>query len=230
MDRMRPSEGCDSSSTLLRSAKAGKGNGPHMDKKQLKNITNLIYEAAAVKRMKRTGWMLLGDNEEGVGEHSFMTCVIAYLLAKQIRANSPEQSRRISMETVLVMSVFHDFHEARTGDLDKIAKFYMKRDQDKANRHIFARIDDELLKTLDTYEQKQTLEARIVYEANVIAFAVELKLLIEKGNVHAKEWLDANTSRLRIPEAIAIAKSLSKASSQDWWKRIRKTLHEEFAR
>jgi len=192
-----------------------------MDTKQLKNITNLIYEAGAVKRMRRTGWMILGDNDEGVGEHSFMTCVIAYFLAKQLKAN---------METVLVMSVFHDFHEARTGDLDKIAKFYMTRDQDKANRDIFKDIDDELLKTLDTYEQKQTLEARIVFEANVIAFAVELKLLIEKGNVHAQEWLDANTKRLRIPEAVELANNLNKTSSQDWWITIRKTLHEEFAK
>lgn len=192
-----------------------------MNKKQLKQITNLVFEAAAVKRMRRTGWMILGDNEEGVGEHSFMTCVIAYLLAKELKAN---------METVLIMSVFHDFHEARTGDLDKLAKFYMTRDQDKANRHIFKGVDDELLKTLDTYEKKQTLEARIVFEANVIAFAVELKLLIEKGNVHAQEWLDANTKRLRIPEAIALANSLSASSSQAWWEDIRKTLHEEFAR
>lgn len=200
-----------------------------MDKKQLKNITNLIYEAGAVKRMRRTGWMILGDNDEGVGEHSFMTCVIAYFLAKQLKANSSAKLG-INMETVLVMSVFHDFHEARTGDLDKIAKFYMTRDQDKANRDIFKDIDDELLKTLDTYEKKQTLEARIVFEANVIAFAVELKLLIEKGNIHAQEWLDANTKRLRIPEAVALAETLNKTSSQDWWITIRKTLHEEFAK
>ena len=192
-----------------------------MDKKQLKNITNLVFEAAVVKRMKRTGWMILGDNDEGVGEHSFMTCVIAYFLANQLKAN---------LEKVLVMSVFHDFHEARTGDLDKIAKFYMTRDQDKANRDIFKDVDDELLKTLDVYEQKQTLEARIVYEANVIAFAVELKLLIEKGNVHAKEWMDANLKRIRIPEAVALAENLAKSNSQDWWITIRKTLHEEFAR
>lgn len=201
----------------------------YMNKKQLKNITNLVFEAAVVKRMKRTGWMILGDNDEGVGEHSFMTSVIAYFLARQLNAD-PSTKLRINMETVLVMSVFHDFHEARTGDLDKIAKFYMTRDQDKANRDIFKDVDDELLNLLDTYEKKQILEARLVYEANVIAFAVELKLLIEKGNVHAKEWMDANTKRLRIPEAVALAESLASSSSQDWWESIRKTLHEEFAR
>jgi len=198
--------------------------------KKLKQLTNLVYEAAVVKRLKRTGWQILGDNEEGVGEHTFMTCVIAYFLAKEIAGTRPGLEAGINMETVLIMSVFHDFHEARTGDLDKLAKFYMTRDQDRANRDIFSGIDDELLKTLETYEKKQTFEAKIVYEANVIAFLVELKLLIEKGNTHAKEWLIANITRLRIPEAIALAKDLAKTSSQDWWSSIRATLHEEFLR
>ncbi|MBI3576506.1 HD domain-containing protein [Candidatus Gottesmanbacteria bacterium] len=189
--------------------------------KNLKNVTNLVYEGAVVKRMLRTGWQILGDNQEGVGEHTFMTSVIAYFLGKELKAN---------METVLTMAVFHDFHEARTGDLDKIAKFYMTRDQDKANRDIFAGIDDELLATLTTYEKKETEEAKIVYEANVIAFLVELKLLLEKGNTHAKEWIDGNIKRLRLPEAIALAQDLATSSSQDWWKNIRKTLHEEFAK
>lgn len=81
--------------------------------KNLKNITNLIYEAAVVKRLKRTG------------------------------------------------------------DLDKIATFYMTRDQEKANKDIFADVDDGLLATLEEYEKKESLEARIVYEANIIAFLVE---------------------------------------------------------
>jgi putative hydrolase of HD superfamily len=187
----------------------------------MKKIVNLIYEASVVKRLKRTGWQILGDNEEGVGEHTFMTAVIAYFLAKELSAD---------MEKVMVMSVFHDFHEARTGDLDKIAKFYMKRDQDRANSDIFKGVDDELLALLEEYEKREGIEAKIVYEANVIAFLVELKLLIEKGNTHAGEWLDANIKRLRIPEAVTLAESLAKTSSQDWWKTIRKTLHEEFAR
>ncbi len=189
--------------------------------KDVKKITNLIYEAAVVKRLLRTGWQIFGDNEEGVGEHSFMTAVIAYFLARETSAN---------MEKVLIMSIFHDFHEARTGEQDKIAKFYTKRDQDKANEHIFEHIDRELLSILNEYEEKESLEAKVVYEANVIAFSVEVKLLLEKGNIHAKEWLMANNSRLRIPEAIALAEDLAHTDSQDWWKSLRETIHEEFAR
>lgn len=184
-------------------------------------LTNLVYEAATVKRMLRTGWQILGDNEENVGEHTFMTCVIAYFLAKQLKVN---------METVLVMSVFHDFHEARTGELDKLAKIYTSRDEGKANKHIFFDVDDELLSLLTTYEEKKTIEAQIAYEANVIAFSVEVRLLMEKGNIHAKEWMEANNSRLRLPESIALAADLAETDSQNWWKSIRQTIHEEFAK
>lgn len=207
--------------------------------KDLKKITNLIFEAAVVKRLKRTGWQILGDNDEGVGEHTFMTAVIAYLLGKQLNPSTSfnkaqnrtsGQGQKINMEKVLTMSIFHDFHEARTGDLDKIAKFYMTRDQDKANNDIFKGVDDALLATLDEYEKKESLEARIVYEANVIAFLVELKLLEEKGNIHAREWISGNLVRLRIPEAVALAKDLATTDSHDWWKHIRATLHEEFSK
>src|SRR5690348_5894938 len=125
------------------------------------DFTKLIFEAAVVKRVKRTGWQILGGHDESVGEHTFMTCVIAYFLGKQLQAD---------LLQVLTMAIFHDFHEARTGEVDKLAKFYITRDQDRANHDIFSAIDAELSRLLDVYEAKQTLEAKIVYEANVIAF------------------------------------------------------------
>lgn len=201
-----------------------------MKQVKINSVTNLVYEAAVVKRMQRTGWQILGDNQEGVGEHTFMTAVIAYFLAKAVSGTRPGLEARLNMETILAMAVFHDFHEARTGDLDKIASFYMTRDQEKANRDIFKSIDDELLAILEEYEKKESLEARIVYEANIVAFLVELKLLEEKGNTHAKEWLDGNLTRLRLPEAVALAKDVANTDSHDWWKNLRATLHEEFSK
>jgi 5'-deoxynucleotidase YfbR-like HD superfamily hydrolase len=201
-----------------------------MNKKKLKQMTDLVYEASVVKRLARTGWQIFGDNSEGVGEHSFITAVIAYFLAREIseKSASPERSRRVNMESVLLMSIFHDFHEGRTGELDKIAKFYTTRYERKANIDIFRENDPALLKLLDEYEDKESLEAKIVYEANVIAFSVEVKLLLEKGNTHAKEWLDANNKRLRLPESIALAKSLAATDSHNWWQTLRKAIHEEF--
>lgn len=225
MDRMRPSEGCDGSSTLPGSTR----DWYNTIMEDQKRLTNLIYEAANVKRMLRTGWQRLGDNQEDVGEHSFMTAVIAYFLAKEIN-NTGSVDRHVSMEKVLIMSIFHDFHEGRTGEMDKVAKLYMTRHEDKANIDIFAGIDDELLMQLNEYESKKTLEAQVVYEANVIAFGVECKILMERGNTHAKEWMDANSLRVRLPESVALMTALAITDSQDWWKDIRDAIHEEFAK
>jgi len=197
-----------------------------MEKKQR---TNFVYEAANVKRMLRTGWQRLGDNEEGVGEHSFMTAVIAYVLARQIH-DAKDPLRIVSMEKVLLMSIFHDFHEGRTGEMDKMAKRYMTRHEDKANEDIFRGVDDSLLVLLDEYEERKSLESLIVYEANVIAFGVECRILMEKGNIHAKEWMDANTKRVRLPESVMLMESIAETDSQDWWKHIRDEIHEEFAK
>lgn len=194
-----------------------------------KATTNLIYEAANVKRMLRTGWQRLGDNEEGVGEHSFMTAVIAYLLAREVNSQG-KADRSVSMEKVMLMSIFHDFHEGRTGEMDKVAKLYMTRHEDKANEDIFGEVDKELLSLLTEYEAKQSLEALVVYEANVIAFGVECKILMERGNTHAKEWMDANSTRVRLSESVALMTSLAQTDSQDWWKDIREQIHEEFAK
>jgi putative hydrolases of HD superfamily len=195
----------------------------------IKQMTNVVYEGSMVKRLLRTGWQRLGDNEEGVGEHSFMTAVIAYLLAKEILSKK-DTKRQVSLEKVMLMSIFHDFHEGRTGEMDKLAKFYMIRDQAKANQDIFASIDDELLTLLDEYEQRGSLDAQIVYEANIIAFGVECRLLIEKGNIHAQEWMNMNTTRLRLPESIELMHQIEKTDSQDWWKRERAEINEEFAK
>lgn len=180
---------------------------------------NIVFEGATVKRIKRVGFQILGMGEETVGEHTFMTAVIAYMLGKQLG---------VDMQTVLTMSIFHDFHEARTGDVHKLQKEYVHRDQDKANSDIFAGIDDELLAMLTIYEEKKTLEAQVVYEANILALLVELKRFVEAGNPHAKEWFDANGERLRLKEAIALWDALTKTSSQNWWGSVRKKIHGKY--
>lgn len=218
MDRTRPSGGCNRSSTLL-------GSASHM---KHTSLVHLIFEALAVKRVRRTGWQILGDNDESLGEHTFMTAVIAYLLAREVQES--ESAVGIDMEKVLCMSIFHDFHEARTGEVDKIALSYITRDQNRANRDIFSGVDDRILKTVQEYEGKKSREARIVYEANILALLVECKHLVEKGNTNAREWLEGNAKRVRLPQSKSLARDIISGNTQSWWKDVRDRLHEEFSR
>lgn len=186
--------------------------------KTTNELIDVLFESAVVKRIHRTGWQILGDHEEKVGEHSFMTAVIAHFLGKMTGAD---------LLKVYEMAVFHDFHEARTGEIDKVARFYITRDQDKANKDIFQHVDTELLSLLDEYEEKETLEARVVYEANILALLLELKILIERGHQPAKEWLDDTVARLKLPESKELAQALMERDQHAWWKKLRATLPPE---
>ena len=115
------------------------------------NIINFLFEAATLKRLKRTGWQILGGNEESVAEHSFMAAVISYVLANQLKADT---------EKVLLMALFHDLSETRTGDVYKLADLYVKTDEHKANKDALHGLpnSNELIMMIKEYEKEKTLE------------------------------------------------------------------------
>lgn len=189
-----------------------------MGKKQKNNLANFLFEAASLKRLQRTGWQILGDNRESIAEHTFMVCVISFSLAQKLEIN---------LEKVLLMALFHDFEEARTGDVYKLADLYTQVDKEKARRDSFSNLPQsvKILKLLKEYEGKKTLEAKIVKDADTLALCIELKQLIEKGNANAKEWFDANLGSLKTKSGQKIGEELEKKDSQAWWQKERKNMH-----
>ena len=182
------------------------------------NFIDFLFQAAALKRLKRTGWQILGDNQESIAEHTFMVCIISYVLAIPSKAN---------LEKTLLISLFHDFEEARTGDVYKLADLYTRVDKKKAVADAFSNLpkSDTISKLLGQYEQRSSLEAKIVKDADTLALCFELKLLIEKGNVNAKEWLIANLESLKLDKAKKVGRQLLNSNSQSWWQKERKILH-----
>src|SRR3989344_3462984 len=159
-----------------------------------KNSADFLYEAAVLKRLKRTGWQILGENEESVAEHSYMVAVISYVVAKQLHAD---------VGRVLSLSLFHDFSEVRVGDVYKLADCYVNVDEMQAAKDAFAGSPnpEELTGFFLEYENEKTKESKIVHDADTLALCIELKQLVEKGNKHAKQWLKANKKALRLSES-----------------------------
>ena len=69
-----------------------------------------------------------------------------------------------------------------------------------------------------------------MYEANVIAFSVECRSLRSAATLHAKGWLEANNTRIRIPEAKQLVNKITTTNSHDWWKDLREKIEADFAR
>lgn len=178
------------------------------------SLINFLFEAATLKRLKRTGWQILGDNDESIAEHSFMVCVISFVLAEELGAD---------VQKVLLMALFHDFEEARTGDVYRLADLYTKVDKKKASLDAFSNLRNSAKITglQQEYDNRQTLEAKIVKDSDTLALCLELKQLIEKGNINAKVWLDSNIKALKLDRSKKLAEEIVNTNSQDWWKNER---------
>ena len=194
-----------------------------MGKKQKNNLANFLFEAASLKRLQRTGWQILGDNRESIAEHTFMVCVISFSLAQKLEIN---------IEKVLLMALFHDFAETRTGDIYKLADLYVKADEEKAIADVFVNLPNsgKITNILEEYEEEKTLESKLVHDADTLGLCIELKQLIENGNINAEEWFDANIKSMRLKQSKKLAEELIKTNSQNWWMRQRRLLHRSLKR
>ena len=144
-----------------------------------------LIELQRLKRLDRTGWTLRGlpNGTESVAAHSFGVGVAAMLLADELLA----QGVTVDAEKVLRMALLHDWAEVRVGDMPRIATAYFGADARKqAESRAFADVVSELKSDLyttlyDDYEQRDSLEARLVKAADVLDLLVQLLALERAG-------------------------------------------------
>jgi putative hydrolase of HD superfamily len=146
-----------------------------------------LIELQRLKRLERTGWQLRGlpNGTESVAAHSFGVGVTAMLLADEVKARGLE----VDCERVLRMALLHDWAETRVGDMPRTATEYFGAEARKtAETRAFADIVGDLnvgglrYKTLyQDYEQRDSLEARLVKAADVIDLLVQALALERAG-------------------------------------------------
>lgn len=177
----------------------------------MKNIVDFLFEVGILKKTPRSGYQFLGTGNESVAEHSFRVAVIGYLLAK----NEPEAD----LQKVVLMCLFHDFHEARTGDHNYVNKRYVTVDEDKAVNDLARKLSfgREMVSLINEFNKKETLEAQLSQDADQLDFILELKRQKDLGNISAAEWLKYSIKRLITDFAKKLADEIVTTDSSDWW-------------
>lgn len=146
-----------------------------------------LIELQRLKRLERTGWSLRGlpAGTESVAAHSFGVGVTAMMLADEVNARGGE----VDCERVLRMALLHDWAETRVGDMPRTATEYFGADARKtAETRAFADIVEPLSATASQYEtlyqdyeQRESLEAKLVKAADVIDLLVQTLALESAG-------------------------------------------------
>lgn len=178
-----------------------------------KKLVDFLFECRSLKHLPRASLQYLKSPiKENVAEHSFYTAIIAWLLAKAEKANE---------EKIIKMALIHDLAEARGGDRNLINKFYSQPlNEAKIIEGIskdYDLKDFDLSDLFKEFFQENSLEAKIVKDADIIAGMLLEKECVDLGNEKAKKWLIISLQRLKTKNGKAAGEKLIKTDSDKWW-------------
>lgn len=177
---------------------------------RLTRLADFLFECGMLRKTPRTGYQFLGTGAENVAEHSFRTAVIGFVLAQMAGANK---------ERTAMMCLFHDLHEARTGDFNYVAHIYNTSQRTRALDDALAGtgLADDLLPLWEELEETESLEANLAQDADQLDLMLNLKEQSDLGNAYADKWLAAAAMRFRTPEGKELAKAVMETDHTDWW-------------
>lgn len=177
---------------------------------RLERLADFINEAGMLRHTPRSGYAFLGSGRENVAEHSYRVSVLGYVLA---RLSGLDPSR------VTFLCLFHDLHEARTGDFNYVNHRY---NQCRARQALEDAVDgtgleSDVLPLWDELADGRSPEAVLAHDADQLDLICNLKAELDKGNNFAGEWLTSALQRLQSPAARQLAEVIARTDHNRWW-------------
>jgi putative hydrolase of HD superfamily len=185
---------------------------------KIKKLANFLFETRILKYLPRASLPYLKTPlKENVAEHSFYTTIIGWILAK---LESADENK------IIKMALIHDLAEVRGGERNLINKFYSEPLNEP-------KIIDEISKTYDLKDfeireifeeffKGESVEAKIVRDADVLAGMLLEKEVFDSGNEKAKKWLDVSLSRLKTEGGKELGRLIIKTDADEWWLEVAK--------
>jgi putative hydrolases of HD superfamily len=178
---------------------------------QMKNIADFLFEARILKDVVRSGYAFLGSGRESIAEHSFMTTVICFVMARL----EPD----VDSNKLLSMALMHDMAEARTGDLNYVERNYCQKDEAKAISHLTRKLPfgSDIENMMDDFNTGESKEAKLLHDADQLAFILELKKLMDIGHKGPEKWLPNICKRLCTETGKKMADAILTTGWDEWW-------------
>jgi len=188
------------------------------DKKTDVKVLNFIAEAGLLKRVRRSGWWVLGIKDtETVADHSFRCAVIGYVLAMM---------EKVPPYKVLLMTLFNDIHEARINDLHKMSQRYIE--SRKAEDTAFAEqveplpkaIKEELSGLYTENRKQKTRESIIARDADILECLIQAKEYKEYGFKEAPRFMKKAPRALKTKSAKRLWTIARAVNLNEWWEKL----------
>ncbi len=142
-----------------------------MNIKDLKKILKVFLTLQWCKELPRQGFIAMGfkrNEADPVAAHSFSTALLSYFLARQLQ----KEGLKIDPDKVLKMGLMHDIGETIVGDVGTFVKGMaggvFKHIEEEGVGALVEELDskDEIIDLIAEYNDRKTLEARVVKVAD----------------------------------------------------------------
>lgn len=175
------------------------------------SISNFIYETGIHSKTPRSGLWFLGSGNQSVAEHLFHTTMIAYSMCYL--------EPKVDKNKVILMALFHDIGEGRTSDLNYVHQRYGRLAEANAVNDISNSVPfgNEISSLYKEEQARETLEAKLVKDADQLEWMSCLREEEVKGNIKAKNWIKISYDRLKTDVGKKLGKMLIETNPDAWW-------------
>jgi len=197
-----------------------------MEEKSKTRLANFLFEVGTMRKLPRMHrqTLLTDDMSDNIAAHSFRVAVIAWFLAKMEEVDPYE---------VVMMALFHDMAEARTGDHNWVHKRYVKEYEEEVREEQLGSLPfGDIKKYADEYEKRESKESLVAKDADLLDQVLLLREYEWRGNEEAKIWLygkkneeidreagkgNRQLERLQTESAQELGEKIYDLPPSDWW-------------
>lgn len=190
--------------------------------KSQERVVNFLYEIGTMRKLMRMHRQVLltDDMSDSIASHSYRVAIISWFLAKEEKADP--------YKTVM-MSLLHDMAEVRSNDHNWIHKKYIKVFEHEINEDQLGTLPyPDLMDFISEYEKRESKEAILAKEADLLDQILLLREYQWAGNKEADLWLygksgskrNAQLEKLKTETGKKLGKSMYDVNPSDWWNNL----------
>lgn len=182
----------------------------------LERDLDFLYELGSLRFVSRTWKRFLNGDFANNTEHLYRVTWIALTIAKYEGIKNTDK--------IMKMAIAHDIAESRTGDVDYLSRQYVVRNEELGLKDMTedTALGDEIRELLHEYEIRESIEAKIVKDADNLDVDMELREQLTNGNELGgrAEWLKirqhVHDAKLFTETARKMAKAIQKSDPHSW--------------
>jgi putative hydrolases of HD superfamily len=173
-----------------------------------------MFELGALRFQQRQWHRFYGINFANITEHHFRVMWLALTIAAREGVTNTDK--------IMKMALVHDIAESRAGDVDYISRQYTDRNEEQGIKDMLAdtALEKEFLDVWREYEDRKSIESKIVKDADNLDVDLELREQAINGVTLEKVLSDMRdhvvATKLYTKSAQKMAAQIRKADPHDW--------------